>query len=120
MYEVCLTASDANGCPDTYCAPIEVFDLLLVFVPNAFSPNGDGRNDGFCPIFNLPWVVEYEFTIFDRWGELLFLSETVGETWGGMYGGELSKTEVYVWKLTCRDQLSGELIERVGHVTLLK
>ncbi|MEO8589149.1 MAG: T9SS type B sorting domain-containing protein, partial [Flavobacteriales bacterium] len=120
IYTVCLTASDANGCPDTICAPITIYDLLTVYVPNAFTPNGDGYNDGFAPVFNLPWVVDYEFLIFDRWGELLNKSVTVGEQWDGWYGDLLSKTEVYVWKLKCRDQLSGKWLEAVGHVTLLK
>ncbi|MBK9762644.1 MAG: gliding motility-associated C-terminal domain-containing protein [Flavobacteriales bacterium] len=51
-------------------------------VPNAFTPDGDGINDGFVPIFNLPWVDKYEFLIFDRWGERLFTSTTPGEVWG--------------------------------------
>jgi gliding motility-associated-like protein len=119
-YTVCLTAMDANGCADSVCTIIPVFDRLLVFVPNAFTPNGDGFNEGFRPVFNLPFVVDYEFMIFDRWGERIFTSQTLDEAWDGTYGGDVVETEVYVWKLTCRDQLSGELIERVGHVTVLK
>jgi len=119
-YTVCLTASDANGCPDTICAPVTIYDLLTVYVPNAFTPNGDGFNDGFAPVFNLPWVVDYEFMIFDRWGELLHSSVTVGEEWDAWYGSEMVETEVYVWKLKCRDQLSGKWIEAIGHVTVLK
>ncbi|HMC97269.1 MAG TPA: T9SS type B sorting domain-containing protein, partial [Flavobacteriales bacterium] len=119
-YTVCLTASDANGCLDTYCAPIQVFDLLTVYVPNAFTPNGDGYNDGFAPVFNLPWVVDYEFMIFNRWGELLHNSVTVGEEWNGWYGGELSQIDVYEWKLKCRDALSGKWLEAIGHVTIVR
>ncbi len=119
-YTVCLTAMDANGCADSICAPIQVFDLLLVHVPNAFTPNGDGFNDGFAPVFNQPWVDDYEFLIFDRWGERIFRSQVVDEKWDGRLGNEVVETEVYVWKLTCTDRLTGELIERIGHVTLLK
>ena len=120
-YLVCLTVQDANGCEDEHCAPIEVLDALLVNVPNSFTPNGDGFNDGFCPIFNLPWAVaDYEFTIFDRWGELIHLSQVVHNEWDGWYVNGLVETEVYVWKLKCRDKLTNELIERIGHVTVLK
>jgi gliding motility-associated-like protein len=119
-YTVCLTAMDANGCTDSVCAPIQVFDLLLVHVANAFTPNGDGFNDGFAPVFNQPWVSDYEFLIFDRWGERIFESRTVDEQWTGRYGSDVVETEVYVWKLTCKDQLTGELIERIGHVSVLK
>ncbi|MBK8498556.1 MAG: gliding motility-associated C-terminal domain-containing protein [Flavobacteriales bacterium] len=120
-YLVCLTVTDDNGCPDEYCAPVEVFDVLLVWVPNVFTPNGDDENDGFCPIFNLPWAVkDYEFMIFNRWGELIHTSNVVHAEWDGWYVNEVVKEDVYVWKMKCKDKLTNELIERVGHVTVLK
>ncbi|MEZ4739458.1 MAG: gliding motility-associated C-terminal domain-containing protein [Flavobacteriales bacterium] len=120
VYEVCLTAMDANGCPDSICTPVEVFDLLVVFVPNAFSPNGDGINDEFLPVFNLPHIKDYQFLVFNRWGEQIFGTDLPGKPWKGDYLDVHSETEVYVWKLICTDALSGERIERIGHVTLLK
>ncbi|MBK9176080.1 MAG: gliding motility-associated C-terminal domain-containing protein [Flavobacteriales bacterium] len=120
-YMVCLTAYDANGCADTHCEPIEVLDDLVVWVPNAFTPNGDDENDSFMPVFNLPHLVrDYEFMIFDRWGLLLNRSERVHEPWSGEYQGELVQLDVYVWKMKCYNRLTNELIERVGHVTVLK
>ncbi|MBL7940038.1 MAG: gliding motility-associated C-terminal domain-containing protein, partial [Flavobacteriales bacterium] len=120
IYTVCLTAYDLNGCSNEICLPIQVFDLLLVSVPNAFSPNGDGINDDFLPVFNLPWVVDYKFMVFNRWGEQIFGTDLPGKPWKGDYTGVVSQEDVYVWKLSCKDGLSGDPIERVGHVTLLK
>ena len=120
IYTVCLTAYDVNGCSSEFCLPIPIFDLLTVSVPNAFTPNGDGINDDFLPIFNLPWVVDYKFMVFNRWGEQIFGTDQPGKPWNGSYSDVVAKEEVYVWKLVCRDQLSGDLIERIGHVTLLK
>ncbi|MBK7484044.1 MAG: gliding motility-associated C-terminal domain-containing protein [Flavobacteriales bacterium] len=120
LYEVCLTAMDANGCADSICAPVDVLDILIVYVPNAFSPNGDGVNDDFLPIFNLPWVVDYQFMVFNRWGEQIFGTDLPGKPWNGNYSDVVSQEDVYVWKLICRDKFSGERIERIGHVTLLK
>ena len=120
VYEVCLTAADANGCAQTICTPLAVHDLLMVFVPNAFSPNGDGFNDEFLPIFNLPQVKDYQFMVFNRWGEQIFGTDQPGKPWDGGYGGVVSQVDVYVWKLSCKDALSGEPIERVGHVTIVK
>lgn len=119
-YWVCLTALDVNACADTACLPIVVLDLLAVHVPNAFSPNNDGINDGFGPVFNAPWVEEYSLLIFDRWGEQVFSSTRPEERWNGGYGGAEPKPDLYVWKLRCVDGLSGEPIERMGHVTLLR
>ncbi|MFN6178783.1 MAG: gliding motility-associated C-terminal domain-containing protein, partial [Flavobacteriales bacterium] len=121
LYTVCLTATDANGCPDTYCAPVQVFDALLVHVANVFSPNDDGINEGFAPVFNMNWAVgDYEFLVFNRWGELLYETHVVDEKWDGVHGGGGVETEVFVWKLRCRDRLTRQWIERIGHVTVLK
>ncbi|MBK9146644.1 MAG: gliding motility-associated C-terminal domain-containing protein [Flavobacteriales bacterium] len=120
-YMVCLTAYDANGCADTHCEPVEVLDALVVWVPNAVTPNGDGENDTFMPIFNLPQLVkDYEFMIFDRWGLLLTRSEQVHAPWSGDYQGEVVQEDVYVWKMKFKNKLTNELTERVGHVTVLK
>ena len=120
-YMVCLTAYDANGCADTHCEPIDVLDALVVWVPNAVTPNGDGENDTFMPVFNLPQLVkDYEFMIFDRWGLMLSESEQVHHPWGGDYQGEVVQEDVYVWKMKFKNRLTNELIERVGHVTVLK
>jgi gliding motility-associated-like protein len=119
-YTVCLTASDMNGCPDDYCRVVTVLDVLVVHVPNAFTPNGDGINDDFVPVFNVPWVGDYEFLIFDRWGERIFESEVPGETWDGNMKGQLVESEVYVWKLHCRDLLSNKRIDHIGHVTVVR
>ena len=63
---------------------------------------------------------DYEFLVFDRWGELLFETHELDAKWNGIYGGGTVETEVFVWRLRCRDLLTREWIERVGHVTVLK
>jgi hypothetical protein len=76
------------------------------------------------PIFNEPGLVgEYDFIIFDRWGEMIFESHAVHEPWNGTVfnrGGEVVKEEVYVWKLIWKDGRSREKHDVIGHVTLLK
>ncbi|MEO8068828.1 MAG: gliding motility-associated C-terminal domain-containing protein, partial [Flavobacteriales bacterium] len=121
VYTVCLTASDANGCTDTVCVPVVVLDLLVVHVPNTFTPNGDGTNDTFMPIFNDPTLVqEYEFLIFDRWGERIWESNRVNECWNGAHRGQAVESEVFVWKLNYKDARSHEMGSVLGHVTVLK
>ena len=120
-YTVCLTVSDLNGCTDIVCNPVVVLDLLDVHVPNAFTPDGDGTNDLFVPVFNtLVAVEDYEFLVFDRWGELLFESFRPGEGWSGIYQGSLVEQEVYVWKLTYKDGRSGGAKQVFGHVTVVR
>lgn len=67
-YTVCLEAYSDAGCADTTCQLITVLDVLLVHVPNAFTPDADGVNC-FVPLFNLTVTVsDYELLIFNRWG----------------------------------------------------
>ncbi len=121
IYTVCLTAMDGNGCADSICQPIVVLDELFVTVPNAFSPNGDDINDDFAPIFNVPAIAdEYAFMIFDRWGLRIFTSETIGEKWDGGLNGEIVQQDVYVWKMHCKDIITREEYDLIGHVTVVK
>jgi gliding motility-associated-like protein len=120
-YTVCLTAVNGNGCVDTVCHPVVVLDLLTVHVPNSFTPNGDGINEGFMPVFNEPeLLIDYEFLVFDRWGEQLFESHTPHQPWDGWYHGQAVKEEVYVWKLVYKDGRSHKKEAVLGHVTVLK
>jgi gliding motility-associated-like protein len=93
-----------------------------IYVPNAFSPDGDGRNEGFRPLFDCP-VEAYRFTIFDRWGRELWQSEDPVEGWDG--GGEAqdgTATGIYAWKLELRPRTVNEhtLRKLFGHVVLLR
>ncbi|MBS1583422.1 MAG: gliding motility-associated C-terminal domain-containing protein, partial [Bacteroidetes bacterium] len=121
-YVVCLTVTDAIGCTATYCDPVRVEDALAYHVPNAFTPDGDGINDGFAPIAVGADREHYGFFIFDRWGMIVFESHTVGEAWDGTMGnhGDALPEDVYVWRLLIGDRFSTDRKEEMGHVTLLR
>jgi gliding motility-associated-like protein len=95
------------------------------FVPNAFSPNGDLQNDVFKPFLNpkSDAVVEkYHFTIFNRWGGIVFESQQIEQGWDGTWNGKSIETGVYVWQLSVTARLANTTIERIlsGDVNLLK
>ena len=62
----------------------------------------------------------YRLTIFDRWGEPIWSSTDPAKAWDGKMGGDVIKSDVYVWKLETRDELDRLNHEYIGHVTLLK
>ena len=119
-YIVCLTTTSPEGCVDDTCKIITVYDELLIYVPNAFTPNGDGFNDVFLPIVNGADPDFYELLIFNRWGELVYSTEILTKGWDGTYKGMVGKQDVYVWKLRARNQLTSEDKFYIGHVSLLK
>ncbi len=119
-YDVCLLAISPEGCIDTTCKPVEISEEFLVYVPNAFTPDGVGPNNIFTPVVTGVDPLEYEFLVFNRWGELIFESNHPTIGWDGRYKGIMSQTDVYVWKLKVKDLVYGKKHEYIGHVTLLK
>jgi len=123
-YFVCLMVSDDNGCSDTICDSVIINDGMLYYVPNAFTPNGDGKNDVFKPILNNFDEENYELLIFNRWGEIVFETDDVNGSWDGTgTNGPINEkviNDVYVWKITGADRDTGLFVELFGHVTVFK
>lgn len=104
---------------------LEVEECLRfsMYVPNAFSPDGDGTNDYFRPFFKLPVeILEYQLQIFDRWGNRLYQTDRFLEKWDGMYKGQVQSSGVYVWQieLTYRDDFGIKNLHQYGDVTLVR
>ena len=89
------------------------------FVPNAFTPNGDGRNDVFLPK-NQCLVGYYELMVYNRLGQLVFISRNASVGWDGSYGNQPQPIDTYVWELNYSDNLTGKLMHKKGTVTLLR
>lgn len=91
----------------------------LIYIPNAFMP--DGINSTFVPVVSDFDMSNYDFTIFDRWGQVVFKSNQPGEGWDGRIAlsGKMAETGTYVYMLTLLDGEGIEVVKR-GHVSLLK
>ena len=112
-YTVTFTA--ANGCSASDRVTIILNGTL--FVPNTFTPNGDGVNDLFGA-----WGTEMDtFTllVFNRWGELIFRTDQLDGRWDGTYMGRESPIDTYVWRIEAME-LSGRRRTAVGHVNLIR
>jgi gliding motility-associated-like protein len=116
-YKVVIT--DAAGCKDSTRVTVRVFRTeAQVFVPTAFTPNGDGHNDYFRPIPVGIARFEY-FRVYNRWGELVY-NNISGETgWDGRLNGRDQASGTYVWLLKGVD-FGGRPIMQKGHVTLIR
>jgi len=119
-YQVCLIATNASGCTNMICQDIKVVDDVHVFIPNAFTPDGDGRNDIFTPVLSQPEISNYEFIIFDRWGKQLFSSTRMGEGWDGTNNGDQLPIGVYVWMIRLKKDWNNEYKDLKGHVTIVR
>lgn len=114
-FNVELIAFNANGCPDTAYHKVIVGSDFTIWVPNAFSPNGDGLND----YFETPWigVKEFHVQIYDRWGMLIYESFDPSFRWWGIFQGKDCQEGAYVYVIEARGYLS-EKVRKAGTVTL--
>ncbi len=120
-YPVTLYVYNEGNCLDTARMTIMVWEELLAYVPNAFTPDANEFNNVFLPVFTAGFdPSSYHLTIFNRWGEVLFESfdSTVG--WDGSYNGKIMKQDTYAWKIEFSPLQNDDQIIKMGHVTLLK
>lgn len=111
-----LTVSDSCT-SQVLVFPVEVIiDYYLEF-PDAFSPNFDGENDEF--VYEYHNVGEVDFKIYNRWGNLVFKSNTVGEGWDGMFQGSVQNIDTYSFYVRAKT-IHGYEFERKGTFMLLK
>jgi gliding motility-associated-like protein len=115
--DVCLIAINTMECADTVCQKVESKIVIYFDVPNAFTPNGDGKNDklgvrGFG-------IVKMNFRIYNRWGQLVFQSADPSQGWDGYYQGRLQPMDVYSYTLEL-EMYTGDRYTKKGDITLLR
>jgi gliding motility-associated-like protein len=118
-YPVYLQVTNQYGCVDDTTLEVIVEPEFTFFIPNAFTPNRDGVNDGFYGTGI--GISTYTIWIFDRWGNLIFTSNDMNEAWDGTVqgkAGNVCQQDVYVWKVVLTD-VFGKKRKYIGHVSLI-
>ncbi|MBK8927433.1 MAG: gliding motility-associated C-terminal domain-containing protein [Crocinitomicaceae bacterium] len=83
QYEVCLVALNKNGCSDTTCKVLTIYDYPTLIAPNVFTPGNDAANPLFTFENRQTAIVEFECTVFDRWGKEMFQFTSITDAWDG-------------------------------------
>lgn len=113
----CATVTANTGCISNTCIEIIVVSESTLYIPNVFTPNGDGVNDVYyTPGQNL---VDYDLKIFNRWGQMLFHSTDPLKGWDGNFGGKIipDGTYVYLIRATGADNI---IYNKSGHITVIQ
>ena len=115
-----LTVTNSYGCVDDTTITVIVQPEFTFFIPNAFTPNGDGLNDIFFG--QGIGIAKYEMWVFDRWGNLIFTCTDINQGWDGTVqgkGGDLCQIDTYVWKVAITDVFDKKH-KFIGHVSLIR
>jgi gliding motility-associated-like protein len=116
-YKVVVT--NTNGCADSAYIKVKIFDTHpQIFVPSAFTPNGDGLNDTFRPIAVGITKLDY-FRVYNRWGQLVFSTTVNEQGWDGKIGGKEQASGTFVWLVHGVD-FTGKTVFAKGTVTLIR
>jgi gliding motility-associated-like protein len=117
-YTYRVSALTEGGCSGFDSVTIRVVNDLTFFVPNAFTPNGDGLND-YAKIIQAGYGRLDFFRVFDRWGKAVFTTNNFRQFWNGSYNNQFCEQGVYHWVIKARN-IRGEDMEFKGDITLLR
>jgi len=122
-YTVTLTGVSPLGCTASQSVFIDYEESGGIYIPNTFTPDGDGYNQTFRPIFTVNFDrYNYLMEIFNRWGEVVFVTQNPDYGWDGSFGteGRDGQDGTYIYKITYKSPTNDGRKEIVGHVNLIR
>lgn len=117
VYSVIVKSTQTN-CIGRDTIVVRVLNNGYLTVPNAFTPNGDGKNDKFRPLLVGYQSIQF-FRIYNRYGQEVYNSQNIEEGWDGTFKGKEMEMGVYYWLLNARDRF-GKEVQQKGDVTLIR
>lgn len=121
-YPVYLEVSNETNCVNDTVVYVSVYEDFLIYIPNSFTPDGDGFNDYFGPTGTDLNTSDYSMKIFDRWGKLVFETTDLNKQWNGSdaSGDYFVPQGVYVYRIIVRSATTYEKKEISGNITVLR
>ncbi len=118
--KVCLDVGTLLGCEANFCLDLDVKNVKAqIFIPNSFTPNFDGTNDTFKPVFSGLIPSNYHFVIRNQWNQIMFETNDPDKGWDGTKNGKKLFIGSYTYSMQFTDELTGKDYEKYGVVLLI-
>jgi len=119
-YLVTLIVYNEAGCRDSVSKEVKIVSDVILFAPNAFTPDGDKFNETWRVYIDGIDVMDFDLFIFNRWGEVMWESHDINAEWNGTYGGKIVPEGLYIWTIRATDGVSDKKYEFNGHINVLR
>ncbi len=113
-----LTVTSYDNCTGTDTINIQPANCVPIGIPNAFTPNNDGKNDVFKPGINVE-IDDYELSIYNRVGQLIFKTKDIQQGWDGRFKGQQQSSDNYIYRINFRN-MEGKLFNYSGNILLIR
>lgn len=113
-----LTVTSFDNCVGTDTVTVQEIKCIPIGIPNAFTPNNDGKNDHFKPGINME-IDDYQLRVFNRVGQLIFYSKDPAQGWDGRFKGQQQSSDNYIYQVSFRD-INGKWYTYSGNILLIR
>ena len=113
-----LTVTSFDNCLGSDTLTIREITCIPIGIPNAFSPNNDGRNELFKPTINTE-IQDYQMRIYNRVGQLIYQTKDYTNGWDGRFKGQQQSSDNYIYQISFRNE-EGKGFEYKGNVLLIR
>jgi gliding motility-associated-like protein len=103
-YPITLTVTTAEGCSDSITLEIEIVPDVILYVPNAFTPDDDEHNQTWGINIDGIDFENFQLVLYNRWGELIWESKDARQSWDGTYNGRIVSNGTYIWKISFKEK----------------
>ena len=113
-----LTVTNFDNCVGNDTLIIKEINCIPIGIPNAFTPNNDGKNDLFKPGINIE-ISSYQLQVYNRAGQLIYQTKDYGQGWDGRFRGQQQSSDNYIYQISCRN-VEGKLFNYSGNIMLIR
>jgi len=117
-FKITQIVTNSYNCSDTASDFVKILPEFRFWIPNCFTPDDNNKNDFFMPV--TIGVSNFEFEVFNRWGQKIFRTTNPLEGWNGSFKGLESPQGIYTWKISFKNVAAEKTETHLGHVTLIR